>query len=60
MTEDELVRVAEEKGWTDGAQLAAYSPPVAWRVCDDVDDAYRSAYWHAVAYVQPWARDFPH
>lgn len=54
MTEADLVQMAEEKGWLDGSSLASYSPPVTWQICEDADDAYRSAYWHAVAYVRSW------
>jgi hypothetical protein len=53
MTEADAVLWAEEKGLRDGMALAPYSPPIRWCICEDADDAYRSAYWAAVAYSSP-------
>jgi len=46
-----MVQYAEQKGLEDGSIAAPYSPPVRWTICVDADDAYISAYFHALAYV---------
>jgi len=48
MNEQDAVDWAEEKGLRDGEALAPYSPPIRWLICEEADDAYRSAYFHAM------------
>lgn len=57
MTEAVLVQLAEACGWRDGAECAPYHPPTAPGACPDADDAYRSAYFHGLAYVMAWRGD---
>lgn len=45
-----LIEDSERKGWEDGVRRAPYSPILQWGVYPEADDAYSSAYLHALAY----------
>lgn len=49
MNERDAIEWAEEVGWEAGCKAAPYSPPIAWGICPEADDAFITAYWHAIA-----------
>ena len=55
MNELDAIAWAQEAGWEAGSRAGPYSPPIAWGICPDADDAYITAYWAAFS-QEPWIR----
>lgn len=51
MTEQDLIELAETQGIEDAEMGRTPHEPSYYTLCDDIKDAYWSAYWHTVAYV---------
>lgn len=51
MTEADMVALAEQVGLEHGLHSKPYRPPLRWQICEDADDAYRTAYWFAFSHI---------
>ena len=51
MTEADLIEASELKGCEDGQRADYFRPLIARGISSDADDAYISAYFHALAYA---------
>lgn len=52
MTEADIIAGSKQKGLQDGSAAAEYRPLLAPGISEDADDAYHTAYWHALAYLR--------
>lgn len=59
MSDLELLALTEVSGLTHGSVAGRYSPPLNPEMFPDAAEAYRTAYFHALAYVAPWPGDQP-
>ena len=50
MNEEDMLSHCKDKGLEDGAICAPFSPVFIWTMFPDMDEAYTSAYFYALAY----------